>query len=95
MSPRWARLPSRGPKFGRSANESRDTDWRIDSEQEEPTPPVVIPVVQTWGTKQHLRYAVADTTGRYWTGSEWATRQWNALLYASHHDAAAATRRIL
>jgi hypothetical protein len=58
-------------------------------------PPVVIPVVQTWGTKQHLRYAVADTTGRYWTGSGWATRRRDALLYASHHDAAAAARRIL
>ena len=58
-------------------------------------PPVVIPVVQTWGTKQHLRYAVTDTTGRYWTGSGWATRQRDALLYGSHHDAAAAAHRIL
>jgi hypothetical protein len=57
--------------------------------------PVVITVVQTWGTKQHLRYAVADTTGRYWTGSGWATRQRDALLYGSHHDAAAAAHRIL
>jgi hypothetical protein len=57
--------------------------------------PVVIPVVQTWGTKQHLRYAVADTTGRFWTGSCWATRQRDALLYGSHHDAAAAAHRIL
>ena len=58
-------------------------------------PPTIIPVVQTWGTKQHLRYAVTDTTGRYWTGSAWATRQRDALLYASHHDAAAAAHRIL
>lgn len=58
-------------------------------------PPVVIPVVETWGTKQHLRYAVTDTTGRFWTGSGWATRQRDALLYASHHDAAAASHRIL
>ena len=58
-------------------------------------PPVVIPVVQTWGTQQHLRYAVADTTGWYWTGSGWATRQRDALLYGSHHDAAAAAHRIL
>jgi hypothetical protein len=57
--------------------------------------PVVIPVVQTWGSKQHLRYAVADTTGRFWTGSGWATRQRDALLYGSHHDAAAAAHRIL
>jgi hypothetical protein len=57
--------------------------------------PVVIPVVQTWGTKQHLRYAVTDTTGRYWTGSGWATRQRDALLYSGHHDAAAAAHRIL
>ena len=58
-------------------------------------PPTVIPVVQTWGTKQHLRYAVADTTGRFWTGSAWATRQRDALLYGSHHDAAATAHRIL
>lgn len=58
-------------------------------------PPTIIPVVQTWGTKQHLRYAVSDTTGRFWTGSGWATRQQNALLYVSHHDAAAASHRIL
>ena len=58
-------------------------------------PPTIIPVVQTWGTKQHLRYAVTDTTGRYWTGSGWATRQRDALLYAGHNDAAAASHRIL
>jgi hypothetical protein len=58
-------------------------------------PPTTIPVVQTWGTKQHLRYAVSDTTGRFWTGSGWATRQRDALLYADHHDAAAAAHRIL
>lgn len=55
----------------------------------------VIPIVETWGTKQALRYAVTDTTGRYWTGSEWATQQRDSLLYASHHDATAAARRIL
>ena len=60
-----------------------------------PSPPTVIPVVQTWGTKQHLRYAIADTSGRFWTGSGWATRQRDALLYASHRDAAAAAHRIL
>ncbi len=58
-------------------------------------PPLAIPIVETWGTKQHLRYAIADTTGRFWTGSGWATRQRDALLYASHHDAAAAAHRIL
>ena len=57
--------------------------------------PVVIPVIQTWGTQQHLRYAITDTTGRYWTGSGWATRQRDALLYIGHHDAAAAAHRIL
>jgi hypothetical protein len=57
--------------------------------------PTVIPVVQTWGTKQHLRYAVTDTTGRFWTGSGWATHQRDALLYSGHHDAAADARRIL
>jgi hypothetical protein len=57
--------------------------------------PVVIPVVQTWGTQQHLHYFVTDTTGRYWTGSVWATRQRDALLHASHQDAAAADHRIL
>src|SRR5688572_23930638 len=58
-------------------------------------PPVVIPVIQTWGTKQNLRYAVTDTTGRFWTGSGWATRQRDALLYAGHHDATLDARRIL
>src|SRR5579885_2100984 len=58
-------------------------------------PPLAIPIVETWGTKQHLRYAIADTTGRFWTGSGWSTRQRDALLYASHHDAAAAAHRIL
>lgn len=58
-------------------------------------PPTIIPVVQTWGTKQHLRYAVTDTTGRYWTGSGWATRQRDALLFASHSDAGYAAQRIL
>jgi hypothetical protein len=58
-------------------------------------PPVVIPVIQTWGTKHHLRYAVTDSTGRFWNGSGWATRQRDALLYASHHDAAAVASRIL
>jgi hypothetical protein len=57
--------------------------------------PLVIPILETWGTKQHLRYAVTDTTGRCWTGSGWATRQRDALLYASHHDATAAAYRIL
>lgn len=57
--------------------------------------PVVIPVVQTWGTKQHLRYAVTDTIGRFWTGSGWVTRQRDTLLYSGHHDAAADARRIL
>ncbi len=58
-------------------------------------PPIIIPVIETWGTKQHLRYAITDTTSRYWTGSGWATRQRDAMLYASHHDAAAAAHRIL
>ncbi len=57
--------------------------------------PITVPVVQIWGTKQHLRYAVTDTTGRFWTGSGWATRQRDALLYAGHNDAAAASHRIL
>ena len=57
--------------------------------------PIIVPVIQTWGTKQHLRYAITDTSGRYWTGSGWATRQQDALLYAGHHDAAAAAHRIL
>jgi hypothetical protein len=57
--------------------------------------PIIVPVIQTWGTPTSLRYAVTDTTGRYWTGSGWATRQRDALLYASHHDAAAAAHRIL
>jgi hypothetical protein len=57
--------------------------------------PVVIPVVQTWGTQQHLRYAVTDTTGRFWTGSGWASRQRDALLYCGHRDAAMDARRIL
>lgn len=57
--------------------------------------PIVIPVIQTWGTQQHLRYAITDTTGRFWTGSGWATRQRDALLYSGHHDAAAAAHRIL
>ena len=56
---------------------------------------LVIPVVQTWGTKQHLRYAVTDTSGRFWTGSGWTTRQRDALLYSGHHDAALAARNIL
>jgi hypothetical protein len=58
-------------------------------------PPTIIPVVQTWGTLTSLRYAITDTTGRFWTGSGWATRQRDALLYSGHHDAAAAARRIL
>ena len=58
-------------------------------------PTVVIPVIQTWGTPTSLRYAVTDTTGRYWTGSGWATRQRDALLYSGHHDAAADAHRIL
>jgi hypothetical protein len=55
---------------------------------------IVIPVVQTWGTEQHLRYAVTDTTRRYWTGSGGTTRQRDALLYSGHHDAAMDARRI-
>ena len=51
-------------------------------------PPSIIPVVQTWGTREALRYAVTDTTGRFWTGTTWAKRQREALLYASHADAA-------
>lgn len=57
--------------------------------------PVVIPVVQTWGTPTSLRYAITDTTGRFWTGSGWATRQRDALLYSGHHDAMLAARGIL
>ena len=57
--------------------------------------PTVIPIVQTWGTKQALRYAVTDTAGRFWTGTTWATRQRDALLYASHEDAAFAAHSIL
>lgn len=57
--------------------------------------PITVLVVQVWGTKQRLRYAVTDTSGRYWTGSRWATRQRDALLYAGHNDAAAASHRIL
>jgi hypothetical protein len=56
---------------------------------------LVIPVVQTWGTKHHLRYAVTDTSGRFWTGSGWAIRQRDALLYAGHREAGEAARRIL
>jgi hypothetical protein len=67
----------------------------IDPDKEDSMPPLVIPILETWGTKQHLRYAVSDTTGRYWTGSGWATRQQDVLLYASHHDAAADAHRIL
>ncbi|QEL15123.1 hypothetical protein [Limnoglobus roseus] len=58
-------------------------------------PPTIVPVIQTWGTPTSLRYAITDTTSRFWTGSTWATRQRDALLYASHHDAAAAAHRIL
>lgn len=58
-------------------------------------PPPVIPMVFAWGTPKHLRYVIMDTDGRYWTGSGWATRQRDALLYASHHDAAAVAHRIL
>src|SRR5262245_13412887 len=57
--------------------------------------PITVPVIQTWGTPTSLRYAIADTTGRYWTGSGWANRQRDALLYASHPDSAAAAHRIL
>lgn len=57
--------------------------------------PITVPVIQTWGTPTSLRYAITDTTGRFWTGSGWATRQRDALLYACHHDAAAASHRIL
>lgn len=55
----------------------------------------VIPIVLAWGSPRHLRYVVTDTTGRYWTGTGWATRHRDALLYASHHDAAAVAHRIL
>jgi hypothetical protein len=57
--------------------------------------PIIVPVIQTWGTPTSLRYAITDTTGRFWTGSGWATQQREALLYLSHHDAAAAAHRIL
>ena len=55
----------------------------------------IIPIVQTWGTKQALRYAVTDTTGRFWTGTTWAKRQRDAILYASHEEAAFAAHFIL
>lgn len=58
-------------------------------------PPIVIPVVQTWGTKQHLRYAITDTSGRFWTGSDWVTRQLDTRLYVGHHEATLDARRIL
>lgn len=58
-------------------------------------PPIIIPVIQTWGTKHHLRYAVTAADGRYWTGTGWAAQQRDALLYAGHHDAAADAHRIL
>ena len=58
-------------------------------------PSVIVPVVQTWGTRQHLRYAVSDTAGRYWTGSGWATRQRDARLYTGHDEAATDARLIL
>lgn len=58
-------------------------------------PPITTPVVLTWGTPKHLRYVITDTTGRFWTGSGWATQRRDALLYAGHHDAAADARRIL
>jgi hypothetical protein len=52
------------------------------------------PIIQTWGTQQHLRYAIADTSGRFWSGSGWATQQRDALLYSSHHDASAAAHQL-
>jgi hypothetical protein len=58
-------------------------------------PPTIIPVVQTWGTQQHLRYAVIDMTGRFWTGSGWSSRQRDAVLFACHSDAGHAAQRIL
>jgi hypothetical protein len=58
-------------------------------------PPTTIPVVQACGTQQYLRYVVTDTTGRFWTGSAWANRHKDALVYSDHHDAAAAAHRIL
>ena len=58
-------------------------------------PPTIVPVVQPRGTQHHLQYIITDSTGRYRTGSGWATRQRDALLYAGHNDAAAATHHIL
>lgn len=55
----------------------------------------VVPIIQTWGVKDHLRYAITSADGRYWTGSSWAARPRDALLYLGHHDAAAAAHRIL
>ncbi len=58
-------------------------------------PPPVIPVVLAWGTPQHLRYVITDTSGRFWTGSGWSSRQRDAVLYAGHSDAGYAAQRIL
>ena len=58
-------------------------------------PPITVPVVQTWGTPTSLCYAITDKSGRYWTGSGWATRRRDALLHVSHHAAAAEAHRIL
>lgn len=58
-------------------------------------PPPVIPVVLAWGTPQHLRYVITDTSGRFWTGKTWSARQRDAMLYAGHSDAGYAAQRIL
>lgn len=47
--------------------------------------PLVIPVVETLGTQQHLRYAFTDTAGRFWTGLGSATRQRDALVRRPLH----------
>jgi len=58
-------------------------------------PPLTVPVVLAWGSPHHLRYVVSDTSGRFWTGSGWSSRQRDAVLFADHSDAGNAAQRIL
>lgn len=55
---------------------------------------LVLSLVST-GTTQHLRFLIADSQCKFWTGKDWSEKESDGCLFASVNDAGQAVQEIM